>query len=48
VCRVPFFLNVHMVHPYFEEHNVLVCLYHLSCDAQCMFYDVSDHVEIDI
>jgi hypothetical protein len=45
---VPFFLNVHMVHPCFEAHNILVCLYYMGCDVWCMFYDVPNCVKVDI
>jgi hypothetical protein len=48
VCRILFGLNVHMMHPYFESRNILVCFYHLGYDAWCMFYDVPDCVKVDI
>jgi hypothetical protein len=48
MCNVHFFLNIHMVHPYFESHNIPVGFYYLNCDVWCMFYDILDWFKVYI
>jgi hypothetical protein len=46
--RVSFSLDIHVVHPFFEAHNILIVLHSLGGDAWCVLYDVPDHVKVDI
>jgi hypothetical protein len=48
VCWVSFILELHVVDPYFEAHNILIVLHSLSSDAWCVLYDLSNHDKVYI
>jgi hypothetical protein len=48
VHRVSFGLDVHVVHPFFKAHNILIVLYSMGGDAWCVIYYVPDRVKVDI
>jgi hypothetical protein len=47
-CRVSFILDIHVVHPCFEAHNIMTVLHSLSGDSHCVLYDVPDRVKVDM